>query len=133
MKAFQLVLMLLLLAVLGQASLLNWVLGRNPLDSDKNFDKLVQSVPSEVDPPVQEVVDHDQTGVAAPSSIKFELTSVDEKFIADAKKFADLQLSELDVCQHKVTNHNYSAILFDFTNMIEYCSTAHSATENRLQ
>ena len=40
MKAFQLVLMLLLLAVLGQASLLNWVLGRNPLDSDKNFDKL---------------------------------------------------------------------------------------------
>ena len=34
--------------------------------------------------------------------VPFEVRSADEKFLAAVKKTSELELSELDVCQHKV-------------------------------
>ena len=52
-----------------------------------------------------DVSDPHESAVEARSDIPFELTVADEKFIADAQKYTDLSLSELDVCQHKVSIH----------------------------
>lgn len=41
--------------------------------------------------------------VAVSAKIPFELKSTDEKFLVEAAAYTSLQLSELDVCQHKVS------------------------------
>jgi hypothetical protein len=89
------------------SSLVGWILGRdsspfNILSSEKQFDKLM-SVTKEEDK--IDVSDPHESAVEASSDIPFELTVADEKFIADAQKYTDLSLSELDVCQHKVSIH----------------------------
>nr|CAH0113208.1 unnamed protein product [Daphnia galeata] len=86
------------------SSLVGWILGRdsspfNILSSEKQFDKLM-SVTKEEDK--IDVSDPHESAVEARSDIPFELTVADEKFIADAQKYTDLSLSELDVCQHKL-------------------------------
>lgn len=35
--------------------------------------------------------------------VPFEVTTEDEKFLQEAKKYTSLQLSDLDVCQHRVS------------------------------
>ena len=99
------------------SSLVGWILGRdsspfNILSSEKQFDKLM-AVTKEEDK--VDVSNPHESAVEARSDIPFELTVADEKFIADAQKYTDLSLSELDVCQHKVSrqypiyylNHQY--------------------------
>lgn len=94
-----------------RASVLNWLLGRDsspfsPFNSDQDFDKLVEETESglvaDSQPPPPQVPPESDAINQAMKSIPFELTTADEKFIADARKYTDLNLSELDVCQHKV-------------------------------
>lgn len=87
----------------SEASFVGWILGRdsspfNILDSEKQFDKLMSQTES-VETPIEKL-EHD-TSVST-SSVPFELSVADEKFIADAQKYTDLSLSELDLCQHRV-------------------------------
>lgn len=84
-------------------SLVGWILGRdsspfNILSSEKQFDKLMSQTQTEKAP--EEKLEHD-TSIST-SSVPFELSVADEKFIADAQKYTDLSLSELDLCQHRV-------------------------------
>lgn len=44
--------------------------------------------------------------VAVSAKIPFEIKSTDEKFLVEAAAYTSLQLSELDVCQHKVNSKN---------------------------
>ena len=86
----------------SEANLVAWLLGRDsspfiPLSSDNNFDLLM----SQTETVEEEPVNPDNLLVEV-SKIPFELSAADEKFIADAQKYTDLKLSELDVCQHKV-------------------------------
>ena len=95
----------LLLGNGGQASLVGWILGRdsspfNILGSEKQFDKLMAESNQNI---ATELPSSEENAVQARSDIPFELTIADEKFIADAQKYTDLNLSELDVCQHKVS------------------------------
>ena len=39
--------------------------------------------------------------------VPFEVRSADDKFLAAVKKTSELELSELDVCQHKVSFIRY--------------------------
>ncbi len=92
----------ILLVVGSHASLVGWILGRdsspfNILSSEKQFDKLMIETK-------KEIPSSDDSAVQARSDIPFELSVADEKFIADAQKYTDLNLSELDLCQHKVIN-----------------------------
>ena len=106
----KIVLYLVAVILLGNgthSSLVGWILGRdsspfNILSSEKQFDKLM-SVTKEEDK--IDVSDPHESAVEARSDIPFELTVADEKFISDAQKYTDLSLSELDVCQHKVSIH----------------------------
>ncbi|KAK7006077.1 hypothetical protein SK128_001222 [Halocaridina rubra] len=43
-----------------------------------------------------------ETDVALATKIPFETSLSDEKFLMEAAKYTSLQLSELDVCHHKV-------------------------------
>jgi len=86
----------------SEANLVAWLLGRDsspfiPLSSDNNFDLLM----SQTETVEEEPVNPDNLLVEV-SKIPFELSAADEKFIADAQKYTDLKLSELDVCQHKL-------------------------------
>ncbi|XP_046463606.1 protein brambleberry-like [Daphnia pulex] len=95
---------IILLGTGSHSSLVGWILGRdsspfNILSSEKQFDKLM-AVAKEDDK--IEVSEPDESAVQARSDIPFELSVADEKFIADAQKYTDLSLSELDVCQHKL-------------------------------
>ena len=90
---------------LSEASLVGWLLGRDnspfiPFNSDKNFDNLMSKTE---DKDETKHIDSDNSLQESPSKIPFELSVADEKFIADAQKYTDLKLSELDVCQHKVS------------------------------
>lgn len=92
----------------SQGSLVGWILGRDnsPFDlsnSEKHFDHLMTQSGGKVEPKIakdQTKQSNDEETAIAP--IPFELSVADEKFIADAQKYTDLILSELDVCQHKV-------------------------------
>ena len=102
--------MIFLLGVGSHASLVGWILGRdsspfNILSSEKQFDKLMTETKNDVIPTAD-------SAVQARSDIPFELTVADEKFIADAQKYTDLSLSELDLCQHKV--HNF-LMIFEYS------------------
>lgn len=95
-----------LLGASSQSSLVGWILGRdsspfNILSSEKQFDKLMTVTNDEHK---IETYDPKENAIEARSEIPFELSVADEKFIADAQKYTDLSLSELDVCQHKVRN-----------------------------
>lgn len=97
------VLALVFLSANSHASLVGWILGRdsspfNILSSEKQFEQLMSQAEENNDEPP----DYDSNAVQARSDIPFELTVADEKFIADAQKYTDLSLSELDMCQHKV-------------------------------
>jgi hypothetical protein len=97
---------IILLGTGSHSSLVGWILGRdsspfNILSSEKQFDKLMAV--AKADDKI-EVSEPDESAVQARSDIPFELSVADEKFIADAQKYTDLSLSELDVCQHKVSN-----------------------------
>ncbi len=89
-------------------SLVGWLLGRDNspfsiLNSDKDFDKLLTKTEQANGlPPHQH--ENEENAIQSKTDIPFELSVADEKFIADAQKFTDLNLSELDVCQHKVNN-----------------------------
>lgn len=88
-----------------ECSLVGWILGRDSspfdiLSSEKHFDKLMAQSSKEL---AEQPIEDD--AVQAPSDIPFELSVADEKFIADAQKYTDLSLSELDICQHKVSQN----------------------------
>ncbi|KAI9560103.1 hypothetical protein GHT06_014113 [Daphnia sinensis] len=94
----------ILLGTSSQSSLVGWILGRdsspfNILNSEKQFDKLMTVTNEEHK---IETYDPKENAIEARSDIPFELSLADEKFIADAQKYTDLSLSELDVCQHKL-------------------------------
>ena len=98
-----------LLPCLCHAGMLNWLLGRetspfNPFNSDKGFETLLEKADQvAVSTPSDKKNYPEEDGLSqALSSIPFELSVADEKFIADAQKYSDLSLSELDICQHKV-------------------------------
>lgn len=100
-------LIVLILSVTSHASLVGWILGRdsspfNILSSEKQFDKLMNQPNNPKSIESIDSSDEDHSSVQARSEIPFELSLADEKFIADAQKYTDLNLSELDLCQHKV-------------------------------
>ncbi|KAK4029654.1 protein brambleberry [Daphnia magna] len=97
---------IILLGTSSQSSLVGWILGRdsspfNILNSEKQFDKLMTATTTNEEHKI-ETYDPKENAIEARSDIPFELSVADEKFIADAQKYTDLSLSELDVCQHKL-------------------------------
>lgn len=100
-------------------SLVGWLLGRDNspfsiLNSDKDFDKLLTKTEqaSKGLPPNQH--ENEVNAIQSKTDIPFELSVADEKFIADAQKYTDLSLSELDVCQHKVSSGFLNSIFLFF-------------------
>lgn len=96
-----------LLVGLSRGSLVGWILGRdsspfNVLESEKQFEKLMSQAKEEINVEPKTI----ENAVLARSDIPFELSVADEKFIADAQKYTDLSLSELDVCQHRVRQYH---------------------------
>jgi hypothetical protein len=79
-KAWVLYLLVLLVRT-GDTSLLEWVWGRSQDDASTK--------PKIGDVPVVK--------------IPFEVTTEDEKFLQEAKKYTGLKLSDLDACQHHVS------------------------------
>jgi hypothetical protein len=79
-KAWVLYLFILLLRSVN-ASVLDWIWGRSQENAGPQ---------SEIgDVPIVKV--------------PFEVTTEDEKFLQEAKKYTSLQLSDLDACQHRVS------------------------------
>ena len=72
----------------GEANLVAWLLGR---ESSASIPSINVEEPTIAD-----------NSLASTSNIPFELSSADEKFIADAQKYTELKLSDLDICQHKL-------------------------------
>ena len=109
------VLGLFLLMASSNASIVGWLLGRdnspfNALSGDGDFDKLLAKTEQvEGSSKPSPSGSGEEGSVQARSDIPFELSLADEKFIADAQKYTDLNLSELDLCQHKVfVNNNFT-------------------------
>lgn len=97
-------LVLLLLITTCRASFVGWIIGRDNspfdiLNSENHFEDLMAKTSGKVDPAKESAQPVEENAVAA---IPFELSVAEEKFLADAQKYTDLILSELDVCQHKV-------------------------------
>ena len=89
----------------GQASFVGWILGRDSSpfslsSSETKFDHLMSDKEEIREEPQKEIPDSISVETL---KIPFELSVADEKFITDAQKYTDLKLSELDVCQHKVS------------------------------
>lgn len=109
LKAFAGLVLLVLAVSNCHASLVGWLLGRDNspfeiLNTDKDFDKLLTRA-DQVAASSSHGQKEDRNGehsIQATSDIPFELSLADEKFIADAQKYTDLSLSELDKCQHRV-------------------------------
>lgn len=95
---------LLLQLALCQSGVLNWLLGRNSKHSGliEDFEDDDVPLPANLKPSIVNVQSDEVDFYKSPTSIPFELSVADEKFIADAQKYTDLNLSQLDVCQHKV-------------------------------
>jgi hypothetical protein len=96
--------LLLLLVTVCRASFVGWIIGRDNspfdiLNSENHFEDLMAKSSGKVEPAKDAVQPIEENAVAA---IPFELSVAEEKFLADAQKYTDLILSELDVCQHKV-------------------------------
>lgn len=109
---------MLFFATRCEASLVGWILGRdsspfNILNSEKQFDKLMTQTKT-AEPPNN--AQDDDTSLSA-SAVPFELSVADEKFIADAQKYTDLALSELDLCQHRVFGFDFNTQSF-FNNVL---------------
>jgi hypothetical protein len=49
--------------------------------------------------------------------VPFEVTTEDEKFLQEAKKYTSLQLSDLDACQHRVSKS--SLLIHSFINPVD--------------
>lgn len=136
MKLLQILLLFFsLLAVICQASIVGWLLGRdnspfNILSSDDNFDKLLAK--TEQAEGSSKATPEDNS-VLAKSDIPFELSLADEKFIADAQKYTDLSLSELDLCQHKVIHILIGFLYIWFINCGSILSAVDFAAEAGLQ
>ena len=95
----------LLVITTCRASFVGWIIGRdnspfNILNSDNHFEDLMAKSSGNVEPLKESSQPVEENAVAA---IPFELSVAEEKFLADAQKYTDLILSELDICQHKVT------------------------------
>ena len=54
------------------------------------------------DPPEPSAPAPAESGEDGARQVPFEVRSADEKFLAAVKKTSELELSELDICQHKV-------------------------------
>nr|CAD7440868.1 unnamed protein product [Timema bartmani] len=99
---------------IADASLLDWFWSSNTSNSQQTLDR--------------------------PTTLKkvpYELMTTDEKFLEDAKKFLDVKLSDLDVCQHKVVLKLRSSCITmseeEVAKMSVKLLNCQSATEGRQQ
>ena len=96
----------------SQASFVGWILGRDSSpfsvsSSGIKSDKSMSHNEQNIEEPPHDISDNSPVEI---SKIPFELSFADEKFIADAQKYTDLKLSELDVCQHKVSSNIFPPV-----------------------
>nr|CAD7404690.1 unnamed protein product [Timema poppensis] len=99
---------------IADSSLLDWFWSSNKSNSEQTLDR--------------------------PTTLKkvpYELMTTDEKFLEDAKKFLDVKLSDLDVCQHKVVLKLRSSCITmseeEVAKMSVKLLNCQSATEGRQQ